>query len=73
VTCLQSTSTSRFSRTGLPAIVKNYNTIHGLKRHYFQGILKHLLLDMAVYLLRLDLIDAEVKFGNRSPIIPQWE
>ena len=44
-----------------------------LKRHYFQGILKRLLLDMAVYLLRLDLIDAEVKFGNRSPIIPQWQ
>ena len=45
----------------------------GLKRHNFHGILKHLLLDMAVYLLRLDLIDTEVKFGNRSSIIPQWE
>jgi len=52
---------------------RSYNAIHGLKRHYSQGILKHLLLDMAVNLLRLDLLDAEVKFGNWSPIIPQWE
>lgn len=44
-----------------------------LKRHYLQNILKHLLLDMAVYLLRLDLIDAEVKFDNRSPKNSQWE